>query len=44
MNIKFCYGHLNPFKLIKNNENIFEEIPSVFWSAFGAQHKQSEEK
>ena len=37
-------GTSNPFKLIRDNEKISEEIPTVFGSAFGGQNKKSEEK
>ena len=37
-------GSSNPFTLIRDNEKISEEIPSVFGSAFGGQNKKEEEK
>ena len=37
-------GTSNPFKLIRDNEKISEEIPTVFGSAFGGQNKKLEEK
>ena len=37
-------GTSNPFKLIRDNEKISEEIPSAFGSAFGGHSKQPEEK
>ena len=37
-------GTSNPFTLIRDNEKISEEIPSVFGSAFGGQNKKQEEK
>ena len=37
-------GTSNPFTLIRDNEKISEEIPSVFGSAFGGQNKKPEEK
>ena len=37
-------GSSNPFTLIRDNEKISEEIPSVFGSAFGGQNKKPEEK
>ena len=37
-------GTSNPFTLIRDNEKISEEIPSVFGSAFGGQNKPKEEK
>ena len=37
-------GSSNPFTLIRDNEKISEEIPSVFGSAFGGQNKPKEEK
>lgn len=37
-------GTSNPFTLIRDNEKISEEIPSVFGSAFGGQNKQKEKE
>ncbi len=37
-------GSSNPFTLIRDNEKISEEIPSVFGSAFGGQNKQKEKE
>ena len=37
-------GTSNPFTLIRDNEKISEEIPSVFGSAFGGQNKKEEER
>ena len=37
-------GSSNPFTLIRDNEKISEEIPSVFGSAFGGLNKKEEEK
>jgi len=37
-------GSSNPFTLIRDNEKISEEIPSVFGSAFGGQNKSEEER
>ena len=37
-------GTSNPFKLIRDNEKISEEIPSAFGSAFGGHSKKPEEK
>ena len=37
-------GTSNPFTLIRDNEKISEEIPSVFGSAFGGQNKEKEKE
>jgi hypothetical protein len=37
-------GTSNPFTLIRDNEKISEEIPSVFGSAFGGQNIKSKKK
>ena len=38
------WGSSNPFTLIRDNEKISEEIPSVFGSAFGGQNKPEEQR
>ena len=38
------WGSSNPFTLIRDNEKISEEIPSIFGSAFVRQNKPKEER